>query len=198
AFVTPRHCSGRPTTAPSTGSLPDEVFFSGGHDQTLGTPKEGLSDDLDALAVYLKHLLTELKSPYRQPDGAFTPEALAGRALFESAETGCTTCHAGPRLTDSAFLPQGPGSPKMPLLHDVGTLKPSSGQRLGGPLPGIDTPTLLGVWATAPYLHDGSSPTLKAVLTTANPSDQHGKTSHLTPSEIAAIVAYLQQLEPSP
>ena len=181
-----------------TGLIPDDVFLSGGHDQTLGTPKAGLSDDLDALAAYVASLTTELRSPHRQPDGAMTPEALAGKALFDSELTGCTTCHSGPRLTDSAFLPQQPGSPKMPLLHDVGTLKPSSGQRLGGPLPGIDTPTLLGVWATAPYLHDGSAPTLDAVLTTANPSVQHGKTSHLAAPEIGALVAYLQQLEAAP
>ncbi|MCG8459718.1 MAG: hypothetical protein MI919_25840, partial [Holophagales bacterium] len=52
-------------------------------------------------------------------------------------------------------------------LHDVGTLRTSSGQRLGGPLTGIDTPTLLGVWNTAPYFHDGSAPELEDVLTVA-------------------------------
>lgn len=52
-------------------------------------------------------------------------------------------------------------------LHDVGTLRTSSGQRLGGPLLGIDTPTLLGVWATAPYFHDGSAPTLDDVFVVA-------------------------------
>ncbi len=177
------------------GLLPDAVFFADGHDKTLGTSKAGLSEDLDALAAFVGSLTTELKSPFRQPDGSLSPEALAGKALFESTETGCTTCHSGPRFTDSAFLPQEPGGPKMPLLHDVGTLKPSSGQRLGGPLPGIDTPTLVGVWATAPNLHDGSAATLEAVLTTGNPSDQHGKTSHLSPAEVATLVAYLQQLQ---
>jgi len=50
------------------------------------------------------------------------------------------------------------------LLHDVGTLRDSSGQRLNGPLLGIDTPTLLGLWDTAPYFHDGSAPTLADVF----------------------------------
>jgi hypothetical protein len=41
---------------------------------------------------------------------------------------------------------------------DVGTLTALSGQRRHDPLVGRDTPTLRGVWATAPYLHDGSDP----------------------------------------
>ena len=46
-------------------------------------------------------------------------------------------------------------------LDNVGTIKqPSSGQRLGATLTGIDPPTLRDVWATAPYLHDGSAATL--------------------------------------
>lgn len=36
--------------------------------------------------------------------------------------------------------------------------------RLGSALSGIDTPTLLGVWATAPYLHDGAAATLDEVF----------------------------------
>ncbi|NJL72444.1 MAG: hypothetical protein HC888_13160, partial [Candidatus Competibacteraceae bacterium] len=49
-------------------------------------------------------------------------------------------------------------------MHDVGTLRASSGQRLGGTLPGIETPTLLGVHATAPYFHNGSAAMLEEVF----------------------------------
>ena len=82
-----------------------------------------------------------------------------------------------------------------PLLHDVGTLGPGSGQRLGGTLTGIDTPTLHGVWRTGPYLHDGSAATLREVLVDRNPSDQHGTTSTLSTSEIDDLVAYLLCLD---
>ena len=82
--------------------------------------------------------------------------------------------------------------------HDVGTLKPSSGGRLGGPLDGIDTPTLRGLWATAPYLHDGSAATLRDVLTTANPAGRHGNLSPLTPAQIDQLVEYLNQIEAPP
>ena len=60
---------------------------------------------------------------------------------------------------------------------------------------GIDTPTLLGVWETAPYLHDGSAPTLRDVLTTANANDDHAFVSELMPAQIDQLVAYLQQID---
>ena len=58
----------------------------------------------------------------------------------------------------------------------------------------LDTPTLIEIWRTAPYLHDGSAGTLGDVLTTANPHDRHGKTSHLRSAQIDDLVAYLLSL----
>jgi cytochrome c peroxidase len=130
------------------------------------------------------------KSPRRLPDGSLDAMAQAGEALFLSPSLGCVDCHTGARLTDSAFT-----MPTVPLLHDVGTLTEASGQRLGGPLLGLDTPTLRGVWSEPPYLHDGSAATLLEVLTAKNPADQHGVTSLLTPLELEQLVAYLESLE---
>ena len=93
---------------------------------------------------------------------------MAGRNIFK--KLGCDFCHTGPDSTDSV---QG-------KLHDVGTLKQSSGMRGGEPLLGIDTPTLNGVWETPPYLHDGSAATLRDVLTTANADERHAFTSGLS------------------
>jgi DNA-binding beta-propeller fold protein YncE len=122
----------------------------------LGLPKAGLSEDLDALAAYVASLGRESlpRSPWRGAGGALTPSAVAGRAVFHSL--GCASCHVGDAFTDSTL-----GSA---TLHDVGTLRTSSGNRLGGPLAGVDTPTLLGVWATPPYFHDGSAATLEDVF----------------------------------
>jgi cytochrome c peroxidase len=58
----------------------------------------------------------------------------------------------------------------------------------------MDTPTLRGLIHTAPYLHDGSAPTLYDVLVTKNPADQHGITSHLTAGEITDLIAFLEAL----
>lgn len=154
---------------------------------TLGETKAGLSEDLDALAAYVDSLSTHLRSPHRNADGSLPDAAERGRVLFESA--GCPTCHSGPSLTDSGFE-----SPGVPRLHDVGTLGSGSGSRLGETLPGIDTPTLHGVWHQPRLLHDGSA-TLREVISTRNPEDRHGTTSTLTSAELDDLEAYLQCLD---
>jgi cytochrome c peroxidase len=58
----------------------------------------------------------------------------------------------------------------------------------------FDTPTLVELWRTAPYLHDGSATTMREVLTTRNPGDQHGKTSALSAQELDDLCAYLLSL----
>ena len=83
-------------------------------------------------------------------------------------------------------------------MHDVGTLSEASGDFRPNTLQALDTPTVKGVWETPPYLHDGSAATLMAVITTRNPDDRHGTTSHLTTAEKAQLVAYLKQLDDSP
>ena len=58
----------------------------------------------------------------------------------------------------------------------------------------FDTPTLVELWRTAPYLHDGSAATVREVLIDRNKQDAHGKTSHLKPAEISDLVEYLLSL----
>jgi cytochrome c peroxidase len=125
----------------------------------LGAPKSGLDDDLDALAIYVASLgdAHVPRSPFRAPDGQMTASAQSGQSVF--AALGCDTCHAGARLTDSTL-----GSE---TLHNVGTLRTNSGNRLGAELDGIDTPTLKGVFETAPYFHNGSAATLEEVFRVA-------------------------------
>jgi DNA-binding beta-propeller fold protein YncE len=165
------------------GFMDDALFHSGTVSNPLGQPKAGLSEDLDALAAYVSSLTSVGKSPYRNQGGTLTGAAQSGRILFQ--QLGCAQCHSGPAFTDSASG----------QLHDVGTIKPSSGKAQGGPLTGLDTPTLRGLWSTAPYLHDGSAASLLEVLTTKNPSGQHGATAALTPAQRNALVAYLLQID---
>jgi cytochrome c peroxidase len=66
--------------------------------------------------------------------------------------------------------------------YDVGT---------GAP---FDTPTLVEIWRTAPYLHNGSAATLEDVVTGSNRNDKHGRTSHLGKRQLADLVAYLLTL----
>ena len=148
----------------------------------------GKSEDLDALALYTNSFQSR-PSPHA-PGGKLTEEAERGKKLFFSNETKCATCHSGPYYTDSSLKAK-------PLnLHDVGT-GDGPREKMG---PKYDTPTLIGVYRTGPYLHDGRARTLRDVLTTCNPSDKHGKTSHLKPAEIDDLVAFLKSLpyEPLP
>lgn len=58
----------------------------------------------------------------------------------------------------------------------------------------FDTPTLIELWRTAPFLHDGSAPTLLDLLTAHNKGDAHGKTSKLSKEDLDALVEYLLSL----
>jgi YVTN family beta-propeller protein len=169
-----------------TGFMTDAQFNTGTRNQPLGNPKAGVSAELDALAAYVSSLATVGPSPYRNADGTLTADGVAGQAIFKGAGQ-CSSCHSGADFTDSATG----------VLHDVGTIKASSGKRLGGPLTGIDTPTLRGVWDSAPYLHDGSAATLMDVLTTANPAGLHGAASSLTAAQRQQLVSYLLQIDDS-
>jgi cytochrome c peroxidase len=196
-----------------SGFIPDDEYHTVGRDTPLGGSKVGLSNELDALSAYVKSLTRIRPSPFRTSDGLLTPDARAGEAIFHRADVGCVSCHAPPRYTNSGDVGLGKlaysAVPTLPsiflsnsvlsqegyLLHDVGTLKASSGQRLGANLRGIDAPTLLGVWEGGPYLHDGAAATLLDVISTQNASDRHGRTQHLTRQEKEQLVAFLMQLD---
>jgi len=161
-----------------SGFLTDAQFLGGTRQQPLGDPKAGLSPELDALAAYVASLDSVDPSPYRNPDGGLTAAAIAGHKHF--GQLGCYACHSGNKFTDS----------NAGLSHDVGTLKLAS-----GPLAGLDTPTLKGVWETAPYLHDGSAASLSDVLSSANPAGYHGAAQLLSPTEQGELAQYLRELD---
>lgn len=91
--------------------------------------------------------------------------AARGQALFESSETGCAACHAGPLGTNNTTV-------------DVGT---------GGP---FQVPRLAELAWRAPFLHDGSLPGLDARVLPV--TDQHGKLSHLDATGRADLLEYLR------
>jgi hypothetical protein len=95
-----------------------------------------------------------------------------GKELFQSADTGCTKCHNGAHLTDNNN-------------HDIGTGRD------------FQVPTLIGVSARAPFMHDGCAKTLKERFTndaTCTGGDLHGKTSQMSDADIDDMVAYLETL----
>jgi cytochrome c peroxidase len=104
--------------------------------------------------------------------GEIRVSAERGRRLFLDPARGCVHCHGGPALTIS-------GRSAERSVFDVGTGKD------------VDTPTLLELWDTAPYLHDGRAATLHDVLTTHNRQDRHGKTSDLDAGQLADLANFL-------
>jgi hypothetical protein len=58
----------------------------------------------------------------------------------------------------------------------------------------FDTPALIEVWRTTPYLHDGPAAKIRDVLTVKNPKGDHGKTSHLTQEQIGDLAEYVLSL----
>jgi YVTN family beta-propeller protein len=162
--------------AGGTGLLTDAQFNTGTRNQPLGDRKAGVSADLDALAAYVASLTRFAPSPARNADRTLTAAATAGRAVFTAQN--CASCHGGAGFTTSADATQ---------LRNIGTLKSASGTRLGAPLTGIDIPTLRDVAFTAPYLHDGSAPTLAAAV-------QAHAGNTVAGTDLDNLVAYLQQI----
>lgn len=137
----------------------------------LGPPKAGRSADLDALAAYVTSLSEVGSSPHRAADGSLTENAVHGRGVF--ATQGCGGCHRGAGFTDSP----------LDVMHDVGTLAPSSGPQVA-----LDTPSLRGLWNTGPHLHDGSAVTLEDAVAAHAGVD-------LPAAEMAQLVSYLEQID---
>ncbi len=145
----------------------------------LGDSNTGRSPDLDALAAYLASLDKPGDSPHREADGSLTAAARAGERVFRTMD--CASCHGGPGFTLGSA-----GN-----FPNIGTLKPSSGKRLGAGLTGINIPSLRGLWSTAPYLHDGSAATLEQAVTA------HQGVS-IESTDLTHLVAYLKSIDDMP
>ncbi|HPD17862.1 MAG TPA: c-type cytochrome [Planctomycetota bacterium] len=137
--------------------------------------RQVIEEEATAIDAYIRSL-TPRPSPHRNRDGSLTPEAKRGEAIFKSSKAACSACHTGELFTDCK-------------THDVGTAGP-----LDANVKEFDNPSLLELYRTGPYLHDGRAVTLQELLTKFNPGDRHGRTSHLSKQEIEDLVAYLLSL----
>ena len=124
--------------------------------------------DAEAIDAYLK-ALKPVPSP-KLVKGELSEQAKRGEAVYEKA--GCAVCHPKPLFTDLK-------------AYEIGTAK---GLDKGKP---VDTPTLVEVWRTAPYLHDGSAATLEDVFKKFNPDNLHGNTSGLSAEELSDLIGYV-------
>ncbi len=130
--------------------------------------------DAVALDEYLQSL-DPIPSPHLVK-GKLSPAARRGEQVFMAKTTGCAECHPPRLFTDLQ-------------RHEVGT-----GGSLDRAKDEFDTPTLLEVWRSAPYLHHGSAATIREVIITQNRADHHGRTSQLTPQETEDLVEFVLSL----
>ena len=129
-------------------------------------------------AVALDEYLKSLK-PIPSPllvNGKLSKAAQRGKKVFFDEKIGCADCHKGPLYTDMRS-------------HAVGTIG-----TYDKPTDKFDTPSLIEVWRSGPYLHDGSAATIRDVLTARNQKHEHGVTSDLTPQQVDDLVEFVLSL----
>ncbi len=140
--------------------------------------------DYDDIHAFMESLRPE-KSPYLV-NGKLTPDAVQGKAIFESAQANCLSCHKPNEYYGDA------GTDPI-AKYDVGTRHEADWT--ANDISGYVSPHLYELWRSGPYLHDGSAATVREVLTVFNAADQHGRTSHLSKNQIDQLAAYLLQLD---
>jgi cytochrome c peroxidase len=149
-----------------------------------------------ALATYVRSIRST-PAPFDRwimgDENAISPAAKHGFAIF-NGKGNCAQCHSGWAFTDGSF-------------HDIGVAK---GDDIGRGAffkssiklrYAFKTPTLRNVAERGPYMHDGSAPTLEAVIELYNRGgiDRPSRSElihplGLTPAEKADLLAFLKTL----
>jgi cytochrome c peroxidase len=161
-------------------------------------PKETLSPELvgKAIATFERTVISGA-APFDRwiagEDASIGEAAKRGFDLF-NGKARCEKCHTGWAFTDDGF-------------HDLGVASPDLGR--GKHLKEIEsvqhafkTPTLRSVARRTPYFHNGSEPTLAAVIDFYDRGGDAPRPSHapdvrplgLTPVEKADLLAFLETL----
>jgi cytochrome c peroxidase len=160
-------------------------------------PGRGISIDTiaEAIATFERTIVSG-EAPFDRwvqgDNQAISDAAIRGFVLF-NGRANCAVCHSQWRLTDDGF-------------HDTGLTDEDRGRALIAP--GIEqleqafkTPTLRNINQRAPYMHDGSLPTLSAVIDHYDSGfvsraslDSNMRRLGLTPPEKVDLLAFLDSL----
>jgi hypothetical protein len=165
------------------------VTQMGGHgsftDSRIGVSiTNGTEDLISSKLPPLKDYQLSLAAP-AAPAGSFDPVAAErGRLLFNTKAT-CASCHSGSTFTDA--------NQRLHALSEVVSEPepngaPSYASRSATKM--YRTAPLRGVWQHPPYFHNGTAPTLEAVVQTYNTKKGLG----LTAEEMLDLVQYLKSL----
>ena len=137
-------------------------------------------EDLDALVAFIESL-----PPARRPRPTDPAAVERGSLLFARTvdndgheippDRRCSTCHALPLTTTRL-----PSSVVTAAASDSGD--------------SFDTPHLLGIADSAPYLHDGRAATLEEIWTVHSPQDTHGRVNDLSKIQLNDLLTYVRTL----
>lgn len=116
--------------------------------------------------------LKQVPSP-RLVDGKLSESARRGKAIFQRLD--CATCHLGEFYTDLR-------------THDVGSRAPNDY------IEKFDTPTLLEVWRTGPYLNTGEYLTIRDLLEIGKHGCKEGQFDELSTQEQDDLIEYVLSL----
>lgn len=194
-----------PITGPGNMNLPmkdaiarlaADKSYRSAFEAAFGDPTVS-ADRLDAALATFERTILSPKTPFDRwiagDEAAISDTAKRGFDLFNS-RAGCAECHSGWAFTDNSF-------------QDIGTATGNDRGR-GTAMPrsvalqyAFKTPTLREVAGRGSYMHDGSVPTLEAVIALydrggiARPSRSPLiKPLNLTAEDKAALVAFLGTL----
>lgn len=141
------------------------------------------SNQLNYIVAYMD-MATLAENPHQS--AAPTESQLRGGQVFQKA--GCQTCHGGEAYT-------------LDVMADVGTMdstdtQPVTGTSFGNtpsPLKALNTPSLIGLSRTAPYLHNGTALTIRDRIF-APTGNMHGNLGDLSDAEKDDLVEFLKTL----
>jgi mono/diheme cytochrome c family protein len=161
----------------------------GGHGN-FSDPRIGLniSQQPDLVTPRLAALLDyqlSLKTPKPRAGSYDAGAAGRGRALFRT-DAGCASCHRSPNFTD---VLDGPDR-DVPLLHSPESVGQDPAYAERSATRQYRTTPLRGLQQHPPYFHDGSAPTLRAVVEHYDSLFRLG----LNESEKSDLVEYLKSL----
>lgn len=159
-------------------------------------PKEGITEEsiLKAIATFERTTVsgdTPFDRWVRGDPKALSPAAVRGFAVF-NGKAQCVACHSGWNFSDDKF-------------HDIGLSTDDEGRsgvtRKAEDKFGFRTPGLREIAARAPYMHNGSLPTLQVVVAhymsggTARPTRSRLMTPlSLTPQDMTDLVEFMNAL----
>ena len=170
-FFEPEEEMAKCTGGPCAGSRIEEEQLSDEETKAMEeNPDDALKHAEEPELVQGQEETDRMAAPDPSPylvNGELSDKAKEGRKVFEKLK--CGECHSGPYYTDMKMHRIG---------EDIEFEK------------GWDTPTLIEVWRTAPYLFDGRAATMEEVFEV----HKHGIDKKVSKKDVEALTEYVNSL----